>query len=125
MTAQRWRTFSVQLGLVPSLFADIDVNPSLPVDGVYLSEDMVFGIPYPSDSGSNSPAKHAEAVGPFATSASAGLEQHKGVVVSRVALVLTTVLERALVEFDLVGAAGLFVRERGGHVKAYGGRAAS
>jgi hypothetical protein len=103
-------TLSVKKGLIPSLFADIDMYPSFTVDRVDFGPDMVFGIPDPSDSCPDGSAEHAEAVGPFATSAAAGLQEHKGIVVSRVSLVSTAVVEGALVQLDLIGTAGLLVR---------------
>ena len=67
--------------------------PTLSVNGVDFGEDVVFGVPYPADSRSHGPAEHAEAVGPFANTTAAGLEQHKGVVVSRITFVLAALLE--------------------------------
>ena len=40
---------SVQQRLIPSFLADIDVYPSLAVDGVDFGPDVVLSVPYPSD----------------------------------------------------------------------------
>jgi hypothetical protein len=118
----RWRTISVKPGLIPSFLAHINVHPPLAVERVDLRPYMVFTVPHPSYSWSNSSAKHAEAVGPFATPSSSGLEQDKSVVVTRVSFVGAALLDWALVEFDLIGTAGLFIGKWCGHANTNSGR---
>lgn len=43
-------TLGVEERLIPGLLADVHVYPSLPVDRIDFSPDMVLGIPDPSDS---------------------------------------------------------------------------
>lgn len=58
-------TLCVQPRIVPSLLARIDMDPPSLLLRVYLGPYMVFLIPYPPHSASDSTAEHAEAVGPL------------------------------------------------------------
>lgn len=86
---------------------------------------MVLGVPDPADSRSNSSAEHGEAVGPFAASAFAGLEEDECIVVAREPLVASASFVRALVGFDLGGTPSLLVWEWGSDAEGYCGRVAS
>ena len=83
--------------------------PSLAVYRVDFGPDVILCIPNPADSGANGAAEHAEAVGPLAAAALAGLQENKCVIVARKSLVVPTAVVGALVGLDLVGAAGLLV----------------
>lgn len=68
-------SFGVETRLIPSAFAGINVDPSSLVFGVHFGPDVVLGVPDPADSGADRATEHAETVGPFADSASSGLQQ--------------------------------------------------
>ena len=63
-------SFGVETGLVPGLLTSIHVHPASLMFRVHFGPDVVLRVPYPADPGPHGAAKHAEAVGPFATSAS-------------------------------------------------------
>ena len=113
----------VETGLIPGAFAGVNVYPSSLVFGVNFGPDVVLGVPDPADSGADRAAKHAEAVGPFANSATAGLEQLPHIGVSGESFVGGTAVIRASVEFDagrttggLIGAGWSHALRDGGHV---------
>lgn len=98
--------------------------PSFAVNGVHLCPDMVLCVPDPADSRSNSSAEHAEAVGPLAASAFAGLQEDECIVVAGKSLVVSAAFVGALVGLDLIGTAGLLVGKWWRGAKCDGGRVA-
>ena len=86
---------------------------------------MVLCVPDPADSRSDGSAEHGEAIGPFAASAFAGLEEDECIVVARESLVAAASFVGALVGFDLGGTPSLFVWQWGSDADGYCGRVAS
>jgi hypothetical protein len=101
--------------LIPDLFNGIDVDPALSVLTVYFGPDVVFTVPYPTDSAADCTTQHAEAVGPFTDTSSSRLEKDESVTVAREAFVSLALSVGALVNLDTVGTTGLFVWKRSSH----------
>ena len=75
-------TLSVEQGCIPCLLATVDVHPAFAVGTVDFGPDVVLRVPDPSHSAADSTAKHGEAVCPLAYTATPGLEQDEGIVIS-------------------------------------------
>jgi hypothetical protein len=114
----------VEKRLIPDLFNGIDVHPALSVLTVYFGPDVVFAVPYPTNSAADCTTQHAEAVGPFTNTSSSCLKKDKGITVARETFVSLALSVGALVDLDTVGTTGLFVRKRGSHTDGDGGRVA-
>jgi hypothetical protein len=110
----------VEKRLIPDLFNGIDVHPALSVLTVYFGPDVVFTVPYPTNSAAYCTTQHAEAVGPFTNTSSSCLEKDKGVAVARETFVSLALSVGALVDLDTVGTTGLFIRKRSSHTDGDG-----
>jgi hypothetical protein len=111
----------VQKRLIPDLFNGINVHPALSVLTVYLGPDVIFAVPYPTDSAADCTTQHAEAVGPLANTSSSCLEEDESVTVAREAFVGLALSVGTLVNLDTVGTTGLFIRKRSSHADGDGG----
>lgn len=86
--------------MIPGTLACIDVYPSSLMFGKYLSPNIVFRIPYPSDAGADGPAQHAETVCPFTYTTSSGLQQLPDVRIARESFIGTARHFGTSVEFN-------------------------
>lgn len=97
---------SVKPGVVPSLLAGINVNPTLLMLRIDLGPHMILSIPDPSYAPTHSTAQHAEAVGPLSDTTSPCLKQAPDVTVSGEPLMSATRLGGAPVKFNSQSATG-------------------
>jgi len=111
----------VEKRLIPDLFNGIDVHPALAVLTVYFGPDVVFAVPYPTNSAADCATQHAEAVGPLTDTSSSCLKEDESVTVAREAFVSLALSVGALVNLDTVGTTGLFIRKRSSHANGDGG----
>jgi hypothetical protein len=111
----------VKKRLIPDLFNGVDVHPALSVLTVYFGPDVVFTVPYPTNSAADCTTQHAEAVRPLTNTSSSCLEKDKGITVAREAFVSLALSVGALVDLDTVGTTGLFIRKRSGHANSNSG----
>jgi hypothetical protein len=91
---------------------------------VHLSPDVVLRVPYPADTGSYRAAEHAEAVGPFANTASARPQQLPNIRIPGESLVGTAAISGTAVQLDSGGATGGLFGARGRHALGDGRHAA-
>lgn len=94
---------SVKQRCIPCLLATVDMHPASAVRAVDFSPDVVLCVPNPSHSAADGTAEHGEAVCPLANTATPGLEQDEGIVVSGETLIGLAVLVAASVELNPAG----------------------
>jgi hypothetical protein len=117
-------SFGIKTGVIEGLLACIHMHPSSLVLRVNLSPDVVLCIPDPTNTGTDSAAEHAEAVGPLACSATASLKKLPDVGITGESLVGAASGLGTTVEFYAGGATGGLIGGRGSHALGDGGHAA-
>lgn len=104
--------------MIPCLFACVDVNPSSLVLRIDLCPDVVLRVPDPTNTTTDRPTEHAEAVGPFTNTTTTGLQELPDVRVARESFKGAAGVFRASVEFDSGGATGGLIGRRGSHASS-------
>jgi hypothetical protein len=117
-------SLSVETGLIPRSLTCIYMDPTTLVFRIHLSPDVVFRVPYPTDTGANGAAEHTKAIGPFSHTAPACLKQLPDIGVTGESLIGTTVGFGAAVQLDTGGATGGLVGTGGRHALSDRGHAA-
>lgn len=92
--------FSVEPRVVPSLFACVDMDPSLLVLRVHLRPEVIFGAPDPAHTAADGATEHTEAIRPLAGSPSLRLQKLPDIAVPRESLIGLTPEIGTLIELD-------------------------
>lgn len=115
-------TFCVESWLVPRFFTSINMDPSPLVLAVHFCPDMIFTIPYPSDSCPSRSAEHSETIRPFSGPAPLCLEESPNIRVPRESFIGATATFTAPVQFHSRGTSRGFVGCWWGDTLCYCGR---
>lgn len=94
------------------------MNPSSLVLRIDLCPDVILRVPDPAHTTADRPAEHAEAIGPFTNTATAGLQKLPDIRIARESFKSAAGVFRASVEFDSGGTTGGLIGRRGSHASS-------